>query len=162
MREPYPSFDAALERFQSFLADHELPTRIQWVFRDYVYADRNTFYIAPTIPESHTALAARAFHEGTAKDQIAVKAIARLPSATVSTVWYPPSEQHRPQGWEQGLRYSIDQPLQQAVHVTASWRWYLRKYGLAYRRYHRFAGDFILSTQEIQSTGDPKHHEITT
>jgi len=159
--EPYPTFDAALEHFRSFLTDNEQSADIQWVFRDHVYADRNTLYIAATIAESNTKFAAQAFHAGTTKDQVAVKAIARLPNATVATVWYPLTEQHRPQGWVQGLRYSIAKPLQHAVHVTGGWQWHFRKLGPAYRRYHRFAGDSILSTQELRSTIDPQHCEIT-
>lgn len=162
MSEPYPTFDAALEHFRSFLAENEQPTDIQWVFRDHVYADRNTFYIPTTIPESNTELAVRAFHAGTTKDQVALKAIARLHNTTtVATVWYPLTDQHRPQGWPQGLRYSIAEPLQSAVYVTGGWQWHVRKLGSAYRRYHRHAGDSILSAEEIQSTIGPQHCEIT-
>lgn len=162
MSTPYPTFDAALEHFRSFLANNDQPTEIQFVFReDVYYSNVNTLCIVSPIPASNLLLAATAYDIGKLKDQVVVKALGKFPNTIIATIWYPCTERHRPQGWDQGLRYAIVKPLPSAIHVSGGWQWFTRKFGLQYRRFQRLASDSILNSSEIRSTNVPRQSDIT-
>lgn len=136
--QTYPSFDAAVERFKDVLSENGQPNDIQWVFRDNVYAKRDAFFVAVPLPEKNKDFATRAYNAGVIKDQIEMRAVAKFPDSVVATIWYPVTEQHRPQGWEFGLRFTINLPLLDASEIRLGWRWRVRQITLGFRRYHKY------------------------
>ena len=146
--ETYPDFSEAVDQFKEFLAAQECPTSIQWAFRENVYfKSQKSMFVAAPLPSSNADTAARAYFAGVSQEQIAVRAIARSTDSVVATVWYPISEQQRPQGWEKGLRFAIVDPLPVASEVPIGWRWTLRTMPLGFRRLHQPSD--ILKSEDI-------------
>ncbi len=154
--QTYPSFNAAVEEFKDFLSKQGRPNDIQWVFRDNVYTKRNAFFVTVPLPETNCGLAERAYNAGVTQDQIAMIAVAKLPNSVLATIWYPITEQQRPQGWEYGLRYVINEPLLDASKVRLGWRWRVRRITPAFRRYRKYANIHkdILSIDEVAQRFD--------
>jgi len=145
----FPSFDVAVDGFKEFLSANEIPTAIQWVFREQMYEKRGAFFVAVPLPHSNTEIAARAYDHGVRQEQIAISAVATFADKAAATIWFPVTEQDRPQGWENGLRYTIRQPLHLVRELPVGWRWSLHQMSRAFRRYHSFSGHSILSMDEI-------------
>lgn len=146
--ETYPDFSDAVDQFKEFLAAQERPTNIQWAFRENVYfKSQQSILVAAPLPNSNAETATRAYIAGVSQEQIAVRAIASFTDSVVATVWYPISEQQRPQGWEQGLRFAIVDPLPVASEVPNGWRWTLRTMTASFRRFQEPSD--ILNSKDI-------------
>ena len=102
-------------------------------------------------PKETMNFAVRAYNAGVTQDQVAIKAVAKLPNSVVATIWYPITEQQRPQGWEHGLRFALNKPLLDASEVRLGWRWRVRQITPGFKRYcgHPHINQVILSVNEI-------------
>ena len=150
--EEFPSFEEAVEQFKAFIGKQGHPTQLNWVFRDDLYVTRNTVFIVSPLPSNNRQTAQTAYNNGVAMGQVEIRAMAGIQGGMAATIWYPTFEANRPEGWDHGLRFSIAEPLREAQEVGKGWRWNLRKYTPAFRRFHRFPHHSILKTSEIVSS----------
>lgn len=136
-----PNFDTAVESFRSFLARNGHPTKIAWVFRDDLVASRDEGRIRSPLPAENQTLARKVFEEGRAKGLIAIIAVGTIDQLTVSTVRFPRTADDEVQGWNQGMKLSIVQPLPSLRRVAGRFSWWLvslsREY-LLYQHQHVF------------------------
>ena len=132
-----PEFDHAVSDFRRFLAEQGHPDDLIWVFRDDLWR-RGPDHILVRYPpptENHL-LAKKVYEEGRERGLVAITAIATAESRTAATVWFPKYPEEEVQGWSQGCKLSVRQPLPVAEGVSG-WRWQLIKLLPSYRRSQR-------------------------
>ena len=90
----------------------------------------------------HNSLARKVFSEGRERGLVEITAIATAARKVAATVWFPNEEV---QGWSQGMKLSISQPLPDAKTVGVV-RWQLLNLLPSFRRYQRMA--FFIGTRK--------------
>jgi len=134
-----PDFTEAVEDFRRFLADNGHPDVVIWVFRDDLWKRSLTQVLIkyPPSPEN-ASLAQKVFADGRASGLVEIKALATTSDIVAATVWFPKYPEEEVQGWDQGMKLGIIQPLAQAKLVGA-WRWRLIQYLPRFQQYQRTA-----------------------
>jgi hypothetical protein len=120
-----PDFAEAVEVFRRFLADSGHPDRVIWVFRDDLWKRSLTqVLIKYPLGRENAFLAQKVFADGRACGLVEIKALAASSDKVAATVWFPKYPEEEVQGWDQGMKLSIIQPLAQA-RLVGAWRWRL-------------------------------------
>lgn len=135
-----PSFDTAVESFRSFVGESGHPTTIAWVFRDDLVTPRQKGRIRNVLPPENQALARKVFEEGRAKGLVEIIAVGTTGQFTAATVWFPRSEEEEVQGWNQGMKLSILEPLPSLRSVTSRFAWWLVTLSMRYRLFQHREG----------------------
>ena len=118
-----PPFAEAVTGFRTYLAFNDVPTVVNWVFRDDL-SPRNSveMRIRQNIPAKNSFLAESVFAAATARGLVEIKAIAATADQVFATIWFPAAEADQIQGWSTGMKLSILSPLPKA-EVLSSIRW---------------------------------------
>lgn len=121
-----PDFEDAVASFKHFLAEQGHPSKILWVFREDIWK-RSANDVVLRFPSQikNLALAKKVFGEGHRKGLVDVHAIATVDDMTAATVWFPKFTDEEIQGWNRGMKLTIDQPLPNAKPVGGlMWLWF--------------------------------------
>jgi hypothetical protein len=141
-----PHFAEAVEEFRRFLSMEVHYDELFWVFRDDVFklspTDLRVRYPTPSVNNS---LARKVFSEGRERGLVEITAIATVRERLAATVWFPKYEHEEVQGWSQGMKLSISQPLPDARTVCVV-RWQLLNLLPSFRRYQRM--EFFIGTRK--------------
>ena len=109
--------------FRGFLAQHGHPVELFWVFRDDVWFPRlSDAVVRFPVPSSNSVLAEKVYAEGRERGLISLNAIAATSDRVAATVWFPKFPEEAVQGWAEGLKLSIREPLPKA-RLLGGWRW---------------------------------------
>mgnify|MGYP001159162626 CR=1 FL=1 len=140
-----PDFADALEGLRRFLNDNGHPTDVFWVFREDVWQ------LSPTdvrvkYPSSseNIALAQKVFAEGRERGLVEVKALATAEGKVAATVWFPKLPNEEVQGWNQGMKLVIAEPLPPAK-LVGGLRWWLLRFLPRFRHFQKAA--FFIGTR---------------
>ena len=140
-----PQFAEAVEEFRRFLSREVHCDEVFWVFRDDVFKlspiELRVRYPTPSVNNS---LARKVFSEGRERGLVEITAIAIAARKVAATIWFPKYEHEEVQGWSQGMKLSISQPLPDAKTVGVA-RWQLLNLLPSFRRYQRMA--FFIGTR---------------
>jgi len=128
-----PGFEEAVASFCRFLADQGHPTHVFWVFREDIWKRSPTGVVLrfPS-PTKNLPLAKKAFHEGRNKGLVDLHAIATVGNKVAATVWFPKFGDEEIQGWNQGMKLSIAEPLPTA-EMVGQFRWLMLRFKLQFR-----------------------------
>jgi len=144
-----PTFSEAVIKFKDFLSSQSLPVDIFWVFREDIHqTSLKKIYIHMPIPKDRPLLANRAFDLGRDKNLVRIDAICLLGTSTVATVWYPRDTNEIPQGWEEGFRLGIRDPLYPALTLSGL-RWKAITNLTNYRKSQHIPHQMLLSILDI-------------
>jgi hypothetical protein len=135
-----PDFPGAILRFRSFLAEQSHPTEIVWAFREDLYSPSGRFRVRFPLPPENESLAMRVYESGRMRGLVQIYALCRLPFAVVANIWFPATPEEVVQGWDRGLKLSINTPLTEAKPIHSSLAWRLRTFLPIYRLYQEHAG----------------------
>lgn len=132
-----PDFETALGDFRRFLAVQGHPDKLCWVFSDDLWTrgPADVLLRFPP-PRANLVLAKKVYDEGRERGLIQMLAVATACDHVAATVWYPKHPEEEVQGWSQGLRLSISQPLPPAKLVNRV-AWLFVRLTPEYRRYQR-------------------------
>jgi hypothetical protein len=130
-------FNLAISDFRLFLAEQGHPDDLFWVFRDDLWCrGPNHVLVRYPPPAENQLLAKKVYDEGRGRGLVGITAVATAGGRTAATVWFPKYPEDEVQGWSQGRKLSIRQPLPEAKAVSGS-RWHIIKLLPGYRRYQR-------------------------
>jgi len=119
-----PEFAETVQQFRAFLREQGHPTTLVWVFRDDLWKmNLSRVLLREFHGSGRVNLAEKVFVEGRAKGLVQVTAVAQSNDVTAATVWYPKYEDEEIQGWNQGLKLSVVQPLPAATLVSRLLWW---------------------------------------
>ena len=129
-----PPFPQALESFQSFLRElgHDGP--IVWTFREDLYSVLGSrTWIRWPPPEANAAVAVRCYEAGRQRGLVEIVALFRVGTSLATSVFAPAADEL--QGWSEGFKRSVREPLLQAAPVSNAMLWRLHRCRAAYARY---------------------------
>jgi hypothetical protein len=132
-----PEFQVAISAFRRFLVEQGHADELGWVFRDDLWfrgADHVLMRYPP--PVGNKSLAGKVYDEGRERGLVGITAVATAGGRVAATVWFPKFAEEEVQGWSQGLRLAIRQPLPAAKIVSSLW-WRVVRYLSGYRQYQR-------------------------
>ena len=114
-----PDFAEALTQFRSFVEESGHPSDLLWVFRDDVWQlyPRAVWVKYPSPPVNAT-LAEKVFAEGRERGLVQIYAVAIVVDKIAATVWFPKYAHEEVQGWSEGMKLSISQPLLRAKRLA--------------------------------------------
>jgi len=148
--EQIPLFFDAVKNFKFLLKSLSYPSSICWVFRDDIYEKRiNETIVHIPIPENRVELIEKAYNNGRKKGMVKMQGLCSIGPTTVSTVWYPKTEEDRIQGFEYGINVSVRNPFCPAKTVEDKYWWLLKTFSPAYKQYHRFDHHIMLLSSEV-------------
>jgi len=132
-------------RFRRFLDKNGHPSEVFWVFRDDVWklSPSDVWIKYPSSLENIT-LAEKVFAEGRERGHVDIHAVAIAAGKIAATVWFPKYANEEVQGWNQGMKLSISQPLLRAKTFGAL-RWSLLRFLPSFRHYQR--SDILIGTR---------------
>jgi hypothetical protein len=131
-----PSFSIAVEQFREFLQRNGAPSSIVWTFRDDLCPrSANRFLVRPDSRGENERLCEKVFGEAKHKGLVEISAVAASERMTAATIWYPRTERDEVQGWNQGMKLSVIQPLPRAEVIDSAFFWQLVRFSPAFRRY---------------------------
>jgi hypothetical protein len=133
-----PEFQAAVSDFRRFLAGQGHADELVWVFRDDLWfrgPDHVLMRYPP--PAGNKLLAEKVYIEGRKRGLVDITAVATARGHVAATVWFPKFPEEEVQGWSQGLKLSVRQPLP-AAKVVGGLAWKLARYTSGYRWYQRY------------------------
>jgi len=134
-----PDFAEAVQRFRRFLSESGHSDQVFWVFRDDICQLSVTRVLVKYPPPSENeALAQKVFAEGRARGLVEITAVAATRNKLAATIWFPKHPHEEVQGWNQGMKISILQPLPRARLVRPLWWKFLRLLP-RHRRYQEMA-----------------------
>ena len=120
-----PEFAVAVEDLRGFLAKHGRPVEVFWVFRDDVWFPRPARAVVRfPPPSSNSVLAEKVYAEGRTRGLVSLDAVAATSDRIAATVWFPKFPEEAVQGWTEGLKRSIREPLPVA-QLLGGWRWHV-------------------------------------
>ena len=130
-------FNIAVSDFRRFLAGEGHPDDLFWVFRDDLWwrGPDHVLVRYPPPPEN-PLLAEKVYDEGRERGLAEMKALATAGGRTAATVWFPKYPEEEVQGWSQGVKLVIRQPLPEAKAVSGL-AWHIIRRLPGYRRYQR-------------------------
>ena len=133
-----PGFEEAIGSFRNFLAEQGHSTDIFWVFREDIWK-RSAKGIVLRFPSQtkNLALAKKVFQEGRKRGVVNVHAVAAVNNKVAATVWFPKFADEEIQGWNQGMKLSIAEPLPTA-EMVGQFRWLMFRFNLQFRHYQQF------------------------
>ena len=107
-----PEFDEALQRFRTFLTENGHSAEVFWVFREEVWQSSVSEALIkyPPHPENES-LARKVFGEGRERGLIGITALVAAGNKVAATVWFPKFPDEQVQGWNQGMKLAISEPL---------------------------------------------------
>ena len=119
-----PTFDDAAADFRRFLTSRGLGESLVWVFREDLCIRSPLRALVRMPPHAASGdLARKVYDEGRARGLVSITAVAKLKDAVATTVWYPKRSDEEVQGWNRGLKLSINEPLPTAFAVPpVAWR----------------------------------------
>lgn len=118
-----PKFEDAVASFHHFLTENGHTGDVIWVFREDVWKRSPTDVLVRYPPaRTNLALAQKVFAEGRERGLVDVHAIAATSDKIAATVWFPKFPNEEIQGWNQGMKLSIAQPLPRAK-IVGRLRW---------------------------------------
>ena len=132
-----PEFQVAISDLRRFLAEQGHADELVWVFRDDLWfrgPERVLMRYPP--PAGNKLLAEKVYAAGREQGLVEVAAVATANDHVAATVWFPKFEEEEVQGWSQGLKLAIRQPLPTAK-VIGSLRWRGVRHLSGYRWYQR-------------------------
>ena len=133
-----PDFLSAKTQLSEFLRGEGKADRIAWVFKDDLFlADPETAFIRYPLPADTEPLAGKVFNEGRQKGLVELSAIAGNADETFVSIWYPRAGDEEVDGWEEGVKMSISEPLARSVLVTSRMEWWFWRKLPPYRRYQK-------------------------
>jgi hypothetical protein len=133
-----PDFQIAVEQFREFLVRHDVRTPITWVFRDDLCPRTSGHLLVRYPPPAENEhLAEKVFSEGKRKGLVEITAVASSDLLTAATVWFPRTPQDEVQGWSNGMKLSIIQPLPVVDPITFGFTWQMVQWSSVYRRYQK-------------------------
>ena len=132
-----PEFRVATSYFRRFLMEQGHPDDLVWVFRDDLWLrGPNNVWMRFPPPAENNSLAEKVYDEGRERGLVEIAAVATAGSRAATTVWFPKYPEEGVQGWSQGLKLAIRQPLPAAKVVGGlMWRFVMHQTG--YRRYQQ-------------------------
>jgi hypothetical protein len=134
-----PDLAEALAAFRGFLADQGHPDEVIWVFREDVWKLSPTqIFIKYPPPQENVSLIEKVFDEGRECGLVEITAIAATSNEVAATVWFPKYPEEKVQGWDQGMKLSISQPLPNPK-LLSPWMWRLIQMLPRYQQYQRHA-----------------------
>lgn len=89
-------------------------------------------------PQGNEVLARKVYEEGRARGLVRIDAVAASKEETFATVWYPRAPEDEVQGWYEGLKLAIRQPLPRADLVRGARQWSSICRSFVYRRYQKY------------------------
>ena len=132
-----PEFQAAVPDFRRFLIQQGHAGELVWVFRDDLWVrGPDQVWMCHPPPAGNKSLAEKVYAEGRERGLVGVTAVAKASGRVAATVWFPKFEEEEVQGWSQGLKLAIRQPLPTA-RVIGSSRWRVVRFLSGYRWYQR-------------------------
>jgi hypothetical protein len=141
-----PAFEDAVARFRRFVAEQGLPETLYWMFREDLWRRSPASVLVRMPPHSKSLELTRSvFEEGRAKGLVGITAVARVRGGLATTVWYPKRAEEEVQGWDTGLKLSVNQPLPLALAVPPL-LWALVTCIPRYKRYQ--AREWFIGTRE--------------
>jgi len=132
-----PEFQVAISDFRHFLVEQGHADELVWVFRDDLWfrAPDHVLMRYPP-PVENKSLAEKVYNEGRERGLVEITAVATANGHVATTVWFPKFPEEEVQGWSQGLKLAIRQPLLTAKVVNGL-RWRVVRYLSGYRWYQR-------------------------
>jgi hypothetical protein len=88
------------------------------------------------LPLGNIPLSEKVYNEGRERGLVGITAVVTTTGHVGATVWFPKFPEEEVQGWSQGLKLAINQPLPVAK-VVGGLRWKAFRYLSGYRRYQR-------------------------
>lgn len=82
-------------------------------------------------------MAEKVFSEGQRKGLVEITAVASSDLLTAATVWFPRTPRDEVQGWSNGMKLSIIQPLPIVDPITFGFTWQMVRWSSVYRRYQQ-------------------------
>ncbi len=131
-----PEFEIAVGDFRRFLTGQGHPGKLCWVFSDDLWTRGPTDVLLRFPPRANLVLAKKVYGEGRERGLIQMLAVATARDYVAANVWYPKHPEEEVQGWSQGLKLSITQPLPPAKLVNRM-AWLFVRLTPEYRRYQR-------------------------
>jgi len=136
-----PEFQIAISDFRRFLVEQGHADKLVWVFRDDLWF-RGPDHVLMRYPPNvgNESLAKKVYDEGRERGLAEITAVATANGHIAATVWFPKFPEEEVQGWSQGLKLTIRQPLS-AAKVIGGFRWGMVRYLSGYRCYqqHEFS-----------------------
>ncbi len=132
-----PEFQVAISDFRRFLAEQGHANELVLVFRDDLWfrgPERVLMRYPP--PVGNESLAEKVYAEGRERGLVEITAVATASGYVAATVWFPKFPEEEVQGWSQGLKLAIRQPLP-AAEVVGVLKWQVVRYLSGYRWYQR-------------------------
>jgi hypothetical protein len=132
-----PEFQVAISDFRRFLVEQGHADQLVWVFRDDLWfrgPDHVLMRYPP--PVGNKFLSEKVYDEGRERGLVGITAVATANGHVAVTVWFPKFSEEEVQGWSQGLKLAIRQPLP-AAKVVAGLKWRMVRYLSGYRWYQR-------------------------
>jgi hypothetical protein len=130
-------FNLAVSDFSRFLAEQGHSDDLFWAFRDDLwYRGPNHVLVRYPPPAENHRLAKKVYDEGRERGLVGITAVAKAGGRIAATVWFPKYPEEEVQGWAQGRKLSIRQPLPEA-QVVSGLRWNIIKLLPSYRRYQQ-------------------------
>src|SRR5262245_23855078 len=117
-----PHFAEAVKEFARFLTDNGHPGEVFWVFREDLWRFSMTQVLVKYPPPlENVSLAQKVFADGRARGLIEINAFASDAHKVAATIWIPKYPDEEVQGWDRGMKLSINQPLPDMRVVAAFW-----------------------------------------
>ncbi|HEY6018457.1 MAG TPA: hypothetical protein VIY48_00720 [Candidatus Paceibacterota bacterium] len=133
-----PEFAVAVSTCRQFLAEQGYAGELLWVFRDDLWVrGQNNVVMRLPLPAENASLAEKIYGEGRERGLVKIEAVTVAGGHVAATVWFPKFPEEALQGWSQGLKLSIRQPLPIAK-VVGCFRWRMIKCLAGYQRYQRY------------------------
>jgi hypothetical protein len=134
-----PDFAEAVQRFRRVLSESGHSDQLFWVFRDDLWQLSVTRVLVKYPPPlENEALAQKVFAEGRASGLVEISAVAGTGHKLAATIWFPKYPHEEVQGWNQGMKICILQPLPIARLVQPLW-WKSLRLLPGHRRYQEMA-----------------------
>ena len=114
-----PDFGHALSDFSRFLVGQGHSGSLVWVFRDDLwFRSRDLVWVRFPPPKENRLLAESTYAQGRERGLVEIVAIATSISHFFATVWFPKNPGQEVQGWSQGLKLMMWEPLAVAKKVS--------------------------------------------
>ena len=132
-----PEFHVAIPDFRRFLVEQGHADELVWVFRDDLWF-RGPAQVLMRYPPpvGNKSLAEKVYAEGRERGLVGITAVATASGHVAATVWFPKFPEEEVQGWSQGLKLAIRQPLP-AAKVVGGLSWRMVSYLSGYCWYQR-------------------------
>lgn len=132
-----PIFEEAANDLRRLLRRLGHTDKLCWVFRDDLWLlSPSRGYIRLPLPDCNEVLAQAAYAQGVERGLVRVLAVGEIAGKVAATVWFPKNREEEVQGWDRGLKVSVQTPLVKLAGM-GSVLWALVSSLPAFRRYQR-------------------------